>query len=304
VTATVNGYARPAAASAIPVITLPPGYRRDEPPATPGRRPWVQLHWPSLSWPDGDAVITWAMAATVALVAVDAAIVSYSHIHGLATGQWGSGAETGIQAQLLPLSIDGVVVEASLVKLYAARHQAVGRQRLATFMLWLGIVATVAANVAHGLPSSLLPPVAHVVIMAVLSAWPAGALIGSVEMAMGLVRSMRDVAAAVTGDTAAGDSDSDNPDTTADTDTLPDQASDTPDSPPPGDAGDDRKPPPPPAPPARPVGSDPVTTAIRKHAQWRSGRQLDADALKQVASQCGVSKRTVERRVEKLRKAG
>src|ERR1700722_1504383 len=148
-----------------------------------------------LRMPDGDTVITWSMTAAVALVAVDAAIVSYSHIYGLATGQWGTGAETGVQARLLPLSIDGVIFEASLVKLYAARHKGIRGPRrrlrmpsLATFMLWLGIVGAVAANVTHGLPSSLLSPVAHMAIMALLSAWPAGALIGSVEMAMGLVR--------------------------------------------------------------------------------------------------------------------
>jgi hypothetical protein len=167
---------------------------RDEAPVTTSPAPPERRRWPSPRWPGGDTVITWAMAATVALVAVDAAIVSYSHIYGLATGQWGSGAETGVQARLLPLSIDGVIAEASLVKLYAARHKLVGKTRLATFMLWLGIVATIGANVTHGLPSSLVPPVAHIVIMATLSAWPAGAFIGSVEMAMGLVRSMRDVA--------------------------------------------------------------------------------------------------------------
>jgi len=143
--------------------------------------------------PDGDRLITWAMAAAVAVVAIDAAIVSYSHIYALATGQQGSGTETGIQPRLLPLSIDGVIVEASLVLLYAARHK-LKTPRLARFMLSLGIAATVAANVAHGLPSSLLPPVAHVVIAALLSAWPAGALIGSVEMAMSLVGATQAVA--------------------------------------------------------------------------------------------------------------
>jgi hypothetical protein len=206
----VNGH-EPRPGMTVPFLPLvmPSGpaepYPRSDGPAVPatapeGRdasepaRPRRQWRPPSFRLPDGDAVITWSMAATVALVAVDAAIVSYSHIYGLATGQWGSGAETGVQARLLPLSIDGVIAEASLVKLYAARHKVTGKTRLATCMLWLGIVATVAANVTHGLPSSSISPVTHVVIMALLSAWPAGAFIGSVEMAMGLVRSMRDLA--------------------------------------------------------------------------------------------------------------
>lgn len=199
-----RGPAEPYPRNAAPEPSPP---RRDagDPPSlpSPSRRQWRP---PSPRLPDGDAVITWSMAATVALVAVDAAIVSYSHIYGLATGQWGSGAETGVQARLLPLSIDGVIAEASLVKLYAARHKVTGKTRLATCMLWLGIVATVAANVTHGLPSSSISPVTHVVIMALLSAWPAGAFIGSVEMAMGLVRSMRDVASsAVTEGDDGGD---------------------------------------------------------------------------------------------------
>jgi hypothetical protein len=50
-------------------------------------------------------------------------------------------------------------------------------------MLGLGVAATVAANVAYGS--------AFGVLGAVISAWPAVAFIGSVEMAMGLVRATR-----------------------------------------------------------------------------------------------------------------
>lgn len=214
--------------------------------------------------PSADTVITWAMAATVALVVVDAAIVSYSHIYGLATWKPGTGAETGIQARLLPLSIDGVIAEASLVKLYAARHQVIRKTKLATFMLSLGIVATVAANVTHGLPTALLSPVWHTVIMALMSAWPAGAFIGSVEMAMGLVRNKRAI--------AEGDADGDS-----------------------GDGEDEAAPPPPPPPPPpsprprrpkRPA-HDTVADTIKRHPGW------DNDT---VAKHCGVSVRTVERR--------
>lgn len=230
--------------------------------------------------PSGDTVITWAMAATVALVAVDAAIVSYSHIYGLATGHWGSGAETGVQARLLPLSIDGVIAEASLVKLFGARHKLVRKPRLATFMLWLGIVATVAANVTHGLPSSLLPPVGHTIIMALLSAWPAGAFIGSVEMAMGLVREKRAVA-------SADDTDGD---TEGDRDSDTEAAGNAGQGGGGGDKDRDAK-----QGPRRPrrTTPDPVTAAI--------GKGWDDD---KIVARLGVTKRTIQRRRKDLGTAG
>ena len=230
--------------------------------------------------PVGDTVITWSMAATVALVAVDAAIVSYSHIYGLATGHWGSGAETGVQARLLPLSIDGVIAEASLVKLHAARHEIARKPRLATFMLCLGIAATVAANVTHGLPSSLLPPVAHTVIMALLSAWPAGAFIGSVEMAMGLVRDKRAVA-------SAGDTDSD---TEGDSDSDTETPENTGQGGGGGDKDRDTKPDPR---RRRRTQPDPVTAAIKKG--WDDDK---------IVAKLGVTKRTIQRRRKDLEKAG
>jgi hypothetical protein len=50
-------------------------------------------------------------------------------------------------------------------------------------MLWLGIAATVGANVAFGVAFGLLG--------ALISAWPAVAFIGAVEMVMQLVRRAR-----------------------------------------------------------------------------------------------------------------
>jgi hypothetical protein len=251
--------------------------RQDE----PSRGPWR----PRLRAVDGDTVITWAMAATVALVAVDAAIVSYSHIYGLATGQWGNGAETGVQARLLPLSIDGVIAEASLVKLYAARHKLVGKTGLATFMLWLGITATVAANVTHGLPASVLSPHVHDWIGALLSAWPAGAFIGSVEMAMGLVRSKRTVASGRDGDSDTED-DSEND---SDTPEIPGQG---------GGGGKDHDKEPPARPRRKTVArrpkatGDPVKAAIKKG--WTDDKIIAA---------LGVTKRTVQRHRKELKEA-
>lgn len=52
---------------------------------------------------------------------------------------------------------------------------------LARWLLGLGIVATLAANVAHGLD--------HGLIGAVVGAWPAVALVGSYELLMMIIRS-------------------------------------------------------------------------------------------------------------------
>jgi hypothetical protein len=85
----------------------------------------------------------------------------------------------GTAARLLPLSVDGLILAASLVLLHEARHDR-DAPALARLMLWLGIGATVGANIAfgagYGLPGALT------------SAWPAVAFIGSVEIAMQQVR--------------------------------------------------------------------------------------------------------------------
>jgi hypothetical protein len=115
----------------------------------------------------------------VLAVAGFAAVVSYSHIYDLGRVH----GQAGTAARLLPLSVDGLIVAASLVLLHEARN---GRQApgLARSMLWLGIAATVGANVAYGLPYGPLG--------AVVSAWPAASFIGAAEMAIGMVRRARE----------------------------------------------------------------------------------------------------------------
>ena len=127
---------------------------------------------------NGDRLIRAATAVVVVAVAGFAAVVSYSHIYGLGRAH----GQDGAAARLLPLSVDGLIVAASLVLLHEARN---GRDApgLARVMLWLGIAATVGANVAYGHGFGLLG--------AVISAWPAVAFIGAVEMAMQLVRRTR-----------------------------------------------------------------------------------------------------------------
>jgi hypothetical protein len=134
----------------------------------------------------GDRVIRFATAVVVCAVAAFAAVVSYSHIYGLGRAH----GQNGTAARLLPLSVDGLILAASLVLLHEARN---GRDApgLARFMLWLGIAATIGANIAYGAGYGLLG--------ALISAWPAVAFIGAVEIATQLVRRSRGPRAATSG---------------------------------------------------------------------------------------------------------
>lgn len=127
---------------------------------------------------DGDTVIRLLTAAVVLAVATFAAVVSYSHIYYLGRHN----GQDGVAARLLPLSVDGLIAAASLVMLHAARNSQ-DVPWLARAMLALGVGATVAANVAYGLPFG--------VIGSLVSAWPAVAFVGSVEMAVRFVRDAR-----------------------------------------------------------------------------------------------------------------
>jgi hypothetical protein len=126
----------------------------------------------------GDRFIRLTTAAVVCAVAGFAAVVSYSHIYGLGRVH----GQDGTAARLLPLSVDGLILAASLVLLHEARNDR-DAPRLARFMLWLGIAATIGANIAYGAGYGLLG--------ATISAWPAVAFIGSVEIAMQQVRRAR-----------------------------------------------------------------------------------------------------------------
>ena len=117
--------------------------------------------------------ITTALAAVA--VAGVAAIISYQHAYELVT----SHGETGPTARLLPFTVDGLIWAASMVVLDASRrHHPV--PPLAKWSLAVGTVATIGANLAHGLN--------HGPIGALVSAWPALALVGSFELLMLLIR--------------------------------------------------------------------------------------------------------------------
>jgi hypothetical protein len=139
----------------------------------------------------GDRAIRRLTAAVVLAVAAFAAIVSYSHIYDLGRAH----GQAGTAARLLPLSVDGLILAASLVLLHEARN---GRSApaLARWMLGLGVAATVAANVAYGLPYGPLG--------AVVSAWPAVAFIGAAELGIGLARRARGASAGTASPEPAG----------------------------------------------------------------------------------------------------
>ena len=174
---TMGRHSPPINGTLLPSFTLPPSLQPrgpvsvlPQPPAPPERRRVPDM--------DGDTAIRVLAAAVVLAVAAFAAIVSYSHIFGLGRLH----GQDGTAARLLPLSVDGLIAAASLVMLHAARRR-LPVPGLARWMLALGVGATVAANVEYGLPFGWLA--------AVISAWPAVAFVGSVEMAVRFVRDAR-----------------------------------------------------------------------------------------------------------------
>jgi hypothetical protein len=119
--------------------------------------------------------IRWSTAAAVIGVAAVAAVVSYEHAYALVHAH----GETGRTARLIPLTVDGLIWASSMVMLDSARRK-VPVPALAGWLLGLGIAATLAANVAHGL--------GHGPVGAAVGAWPAVALVGSYEFLMMIIR--------------------------------------------------------------------------------------------------------------------
>ncbi len=125
-----------------------------------------------------DRLIRMTTALAVVAVAVAAAAISYQHAYELVR----SHGESGVTARLLPFTVDGLIWAASMVVLDVSRRdQPV--PRLATWSLGAGTVVTVGANLAHG--------VGHGPVGALVSAWPALALVGSFELLMMLIRTGR-----------------------------------------------------------------------------------------------------------------
>jgi hypothetical protein len=95
----------------------------------------------------------------------------------------------------VPLTVDGLICASSMVMLDSARRK-VPVPPLARWLLGLGIAATLAANVAHGL--------GHGPSVAVVAAWPTVALVGSYEPLMVIIRSTQAPAGPATGPGASG----------------------------------------------------------------------------------------------------
>jgi hypothetical protein len=67
----------------------------------------------------GDTAIRVLTTAVVLAVAAFAAVVSYSHIYDLGHAH----GQSGMAARMLPLSVDGLILAASLVALHEARRR-------------------------------------------------------------------------------------------------------------------------------------------------------------------------------------
>jgi len=122
-----------------------------------------------------DRAIRVSTAVAVLAVAGVAAYVSYWHAYAVVCAH----GETGVTARLEPATIDGLVYASSMVNLYAARHR-LPVPALARWLLALGIVATLAANMAQGW--------SHGPVGAVIAAWPAVSLVGSYELLVWIIR--------------------------------------------------------------------------------------------------------------------
>lgn len=116
-----------------------------------------------------------SMAAVVVGVAGVAAVQSFSHIYWLAATH----GQSPLDSVLMPLGVDGLILAMTLVLLHEARRDQSGPP-LANLMLWLGILATVGANVLFG--------IRYGVVGSIVSAWPAAAFIGTVHVVTGVAK--------------------------------------------------------------------------------------------------------------------
>ncbi|MFI7536707.1 DUF2637 domain-containing protein [Streptosporangium sp. NPDC049376] len=112
--------------------------------------------------------------ACVALLAVIAAVVSFRHMHELCLRH----GEDRLAAVLIPLTVDGIIVVASMSILLANRYGSRGGA-LAWALLVVGSLASLGADIAVAEPG---------LIGRVIAAWPSVALIGSYELLMSQIR--------------------------------------------------------------------------------------------------------------------
>ncbi len=118
--------------------------------------------------------------AAVTVVAVVGAVLSFSHLSGLA-------ARSGEAAPwLVPVSVEGLIVCSSMVLLVRSRTGQ--RAPLAWSGLLLGVAATLVGNVVAAEPNT---------VARVIAAWPAVAFIVAFELLLSLVRASEEQPQAV-----------------------------------------------------------------------------------------------------------
>ncbi|WP_052710815.1 DUF2637 domain-containing protein [Pseudofrankia sp. DC12] len=145
--------------------------RGTQAPTTPTLGPPAEAR---TTWRDAEFWIRLATIAAVLTVAAIAAAVSYRHMRGVALDH----GEDHTAAAIIPISVDGLIVAASMTLLADSRA---GRRRtlLPYALLALSSAASVAANVMHAEPT---------LAARVIAAWPSAALIGAYELLMGQIR--------------------------------------------------------------------------------------------------------------------
>lgn len=120
-----------------------------------------------------DRVVRRTSVAAVLLVAAVAATCSYAHLYDLATAHG-----EGWRASLVPLSIDGMLVAATLA-IVSQRRQ----RKPAGWVPWLGLVLGILASLAGNVAA------AHAdVIARLIAGWPPAALAVSIETLVVILR--------------------------------------------------------------------------------------------------------------------
>lgn len=128
-----------------------------------------------------DRNLLWAVCLTIAGVILINFITSYQHIYdlGLKYGEY------GVDARLMPIGIDGMLLALSLANVFAARFQR--GHWLLRFALAFGVAGTVAANGAYGAHWGLTGNL--------LGTWSPVALFTTVEAGLYMFRVTADVIA-------------------------------------------------------------------------------------------------------------
>ncbi|GAB3785180.1 DUF2637 domain-containing protein [Nocardioides ungokensis] len=130
-----------------------------------------------------DRTASLTAAGGVAVVAMTAALISFSHVRALAI----RAGESELASWLLPVSIDGAIAAAVAVILADSRA---GRRPagLTWLLLVLGLAGSLAGNIASAEPTMTARAVA---------AWPPIALALGIEVLAGLARRIEDTSPAV-----------------------------------------------------------------------------------------------------------